>query len=98
MESYTGQQTFANTDLVNYHTAQDGTGGYQVGNCWIEPSYWDKWWNNEIHHWYPTYHVVEKNQVEQAFKIIGKLIEKKIVKDLTVKQFIELVNEISTII
>ena len=50
--------------------------------------------------WYPSYHyVTEKSKIEQAFKIIGKLMDKDIIeKDLTVKQFMKLVNEIAEII
>ena len=55
-------------------------------------------------HYYPVYYpccswITEKSKVEQAFKIVGKLIEKKLIKDnLNVKDFIKLVNDISEII
>jgi hypothetical protein len=50
--------------------------------------------------WYPSYHCVqERSKVEQAFKIVGKLLEKDLIeKELTVKQFMKLVNEIAEII
>jgi hypothetical protein len=50
--------------------------------------------------WYPSYHYVsEKSKIEQAFKIVGKLLEKDLIeKELTVKQFMKLVNEIAEII
>lgn len=50
--------------------------------------------------WYPSYHYCnEKSKVEQAFKIVGKLLEKDLIeKELTVKQFMKLVNEIAEII
>jgi hypothetical protein len=50
--------------------------------------------------WYPSYHyVTEKSKVEQAFKIVGKLLEKELIeKELTVKQFMKLVNEIAEIV
>jgi hypothetical protein len=50
--------------------------------------------------WYPSYHCChEKSKVEQAFKIVGKLLEKDLIeKELTVKQFMKLVNEIAEII
>ena len=50
--------------------------------------------------WYPTYHYCqEKSKVEQAFKIVGKLLEKDLIeKELTVKQFMKLVNEIAEIL
>jgi hypothetical protein len=50
--------------------------------------------------WYPTYHYcTEKSKIEQSFKIVGKLLEKDLIeKELTVKQFMKLVNEIAEII
>ncbi len=49
--------------------------------------------------WYPTYHVCEKSKVEQAFKILGKLLEQKIIeRELTVKEFMKMVNDIAEII
>jgi len=50
--------------------------------------------------WYPSYHYVsERSKIEQAFKIVGKLLEKDLIeKELTVKQFMKLVNEIAEII
>lgn len=47
---------------------------------------------------YTTYHSTEKSKVEQAFKIVQVLIEKKLVKVDKVKEFIELVNEIVEIV
>ena len=51
---------------------------------------------------YPRYYGeirVEKSKTEQAFKIVGVLLEKKIIKGtLTVKTFIGLVNEISLVL
>jgi len=55
-------------------------------------------------HYYPVYYpcctyVAEKSKIEQAFKIVGKLMEKDLIKkDLNVKDFIKLVNDISEII
>ena len=49
--------------------------------------------------WYPYGHICEKSKIEQAFKIIGKLMESKIIeKELTVKDFMKLVNDIANII
>ena len=62
-------------------------------------SYWDY-----HHHWYPMWYptyvgMPEKSNVEQAFKIVGKLIDSGIVvKDLNVKEFIKLVNDIAGIL
>jgi len=94
MESYTGERSFSGQELVSYNQ-QD----LQVGNCWIQPNYWYPWYDREIHHWYPSVSIVpEKSKVEQAFRILGKLLEKKIVKTVTVKDFIELVNEIAGVL
>ena len=50
--------------------------------------------------WYPSYQYVNvQSKIEQAFKIVGKLLEKDLIeKELTVKQFMKLVNEIAEII
>jgi hypothetical protein len=49
--------------------------------------------------WYPTYHICEKSKVEQAFKILGKILEQKIIeRELTVKEFMKMVNDIAEII
>lgn len=50
--------------------------------------------------WYPSYtYIPEKSKIEQAFKIVGKLLEKDLIeKELTVKQFMKLVNEVAEII
>lgn len=51
-----------------------------------------------IHTWYPYYYPIyhsEPNKTEAAFKIVSKLMEKGLVKNITLKKFIELVNEIS---
>lgn len=50
--------------------------------------------------WYPSCtYISEKSKIEQAFKIVGKLLEKDLIeKELTVKQFMKLVNEIAEII
>lgn len=50
--------------------------------------------------YYPQYHYVhESNKIEQSFKIVGKLIEKDLIeKELSVKQFMKLVNEIAEIL
>lgn len=54
-------------------------------------------WPDTYHYYYPTYYpyvVKEDNKFEQAFKIVQKLMEKKLVDPKKVKDFIELVNEI----
>ena len=51
-------------------------------------------WSNYHYYSYP-YYITEKSKFDTSFKVVSKLIEKKIIKTLTVKQFIELVNEIA---
>jgi len=56
------------------------------------------WCYPYVERWYPVYYTYwtrEPSKVEQAFKIVQKLMEKKIIKRLTLKKFIELVNEIA---
>jgi hypothetical protein len=53
--------------------------------------------------WYYPYYgscypVYEKSKVEQAFKIVSKLMEKKIIKSMTLKKFIDTVNAVSEIL
>ena len=99
---YTGQQSFNGSEMVNYTT--DGTGngtggnGYAVGDYFIAPYSYYPWYREEIHHYYPTYTLPEKSKIEQAFKIVSKLMEKKIVSGLNVKQFVGLVNDIAEIL
>ena len=96
MESYTGQQQFNGTDLVGWDNT---VGGASIGNCWISYPQWYPFFEREIHHHYPSVCIqTEKSKVEQAFKILGKLMEKKIIKQVTVKEFIELVNEIASVL
>jgi hypothetical protein len=49
--------------------------------------------------YYPTYHSYwTPNKTEQAFKLVQKLMEKNLVKVKTVKDFLELTNEIISIL
>lgn len=52
---------------------------------------------NAFHHYYPTttcWHV-EKNSFEQAFKVIQKLMDKKLIKLDTVKDFMSAISEVA---
>jgi len=72
------------------------------------PDVYPKVWEPaHIHHyywdwWYPHYPnvIIEKSKVDQAFKIMKILMDKKLVdKDkLTVGKFIELVNKIAEVL
>lgn len=73
-----------------------GEVGYEVGDQWTSCNF-DYLW-----HYYPSSYPVyieNKDKVSQAFKIVSKMLEKKIIeKELTVKDFIGLVNTIADII
>lgn len=71
----------------------DTTWGYQdsiSGNIlWVNPSnYYYEWYPLP----YPSYITIDKTK--QAFEIVKLLKEKKLAKITTVKQFVELVDEI----
>lgn len=57
------------------------------------PYYWDIFYYPIYYPQYPL-----KSNVEQAFKIVSKLMERGIIGDIKVKEFTELVNEISNIL
>ena len=49
--------------------------------------------------YYPTYYSYwQPNKTEQAFRLVQKLLQKKLVKLSTIKDFIELTNEIVAIL
>lgn len=80
-------------------------GDYPLGNAGSNTLnmnnavFYDNYYQPYYHTWYPTYHVCEKSKVEQAFKILGKLLEQKIIeRELTVKEFMKMVNDIAEII
>ena len=79
---------------LTYDTA--GNLGYQTGDQW-NTFRWDNCWP-----YYPQYYPVyveKEGKVSQAFKIVSKMLEKKIIeKELTIKDFIELVNMIADIL
>ena len=73
----------------------------QVGSISYSP-YWLPWdfntYHNHYHTWWPISTEMPINKIELAFKIVEELIKKNIIKVLSVKSFVELVNEISEII
>jgi len=86
--------------MVSYDNGQlsafNNTGDYnQLGTC-IAPWGWDNYYHY-YHYHYPSV-VYEKSKMEIAFKIVARLLEKKLVKAMSVKQFIELTNEVSEIV
>jgi hypothetical protein len=85
--------------MVSYSNGSINAGDYQlgqIGNC-CYPNYWDT-----HYHYYQSYPSItispEKSKIEQAFKIMGKLMEKGIVDKISLKKFIEMVNEIATVL
>jgi hypothetical protein len=94
------QQNLTGKELMSYSNGNLMAGGETLGACNIPNNY--GYWDNHYHYyqsWYPNWHICEKSKVEQAFKIVGKLLEKDLIeKELTVKQFMKLVNEIAEIV
>ena len=65
---------YVGTDLVNYSTSGFYSGGTNLtadNFC----NYWPNYWIN----YYPSYHICSKSKIEQAFQIIGKIMELKII-------------------
>jgi hypothetical protein len=44
------------------------------------------------------YYEMPKSKIEQAFKIVSKLMEKKIIDKMSLKQFIDTVNSVAEIL
>jgi hypothetical protein len=82
--------------MVSYNNGNLSAGGTNVNNC---NDYWNNWYQPYVYS-YPVYHYCnEKSKVEQGFKIVAKLLESKIItKELTIKEFIKLVNDIAEIL
>ena len=81
-----GTITYSNNSLI-YNSSSDDS------SHWT-PFDYNTWWEYCPRCWV-SYPVYVKNRLEQAFGVVKKLMEKKIIKQLTLKQFIELVEEIS---
>lgn len=67
--------------------------------------YWNDYpdyWHDHYHYYpiyFPQYHLCEKSKVEQAFRIVTKLFENKIIeKEITSKELIKLINDIAEVI
>lgn len=77
---------------LTYNTEVGNLGYYDTNQCWIP------WvWTTPTHYVYTNITTVP-NKFELAFKIVSKLLEKKIIDNISVKKFIELINEIVGII
>jgi len=75
---------------------QGQAGGNYIGDDPFYHNYYYPNWST----WYPsTIMVAQPSKIEQGFKIVGKLLESKIItKDLTIKEFTKLVNDIAEIL
>jgi prepilin-type N-terminal cleavage/methylation domain-containing protein len=87
---------YTGNELVNYsgNTLTTGETSLHYND------YYDCWHQHYYPIYYPIYNYCDnRSKVEQAFKIVGKLLEKDLIKkELTVKEFIKLVNDIAEII
>lgn len=91
------------TNGISVGGGSSGAGGTFPTGTYIGDNIW---WQNPVtyyplvYQYYPQSVVYweNPNKTEKAFKIIEKLIEKKLIKVKTVKEFIELVNEISAVL
>ncbi len=86
--------------LVSYNAGQLQVDGSVVCNINDYNKYYYHWHGYYYPIYYPTYHICEqKSKVEYGFKIVAKMLENKIItKELTIKEFIKLVNDIAEIL
>ena len=86
--------SFAGTELVSFNNGTSQINDFPINN------YYDSWHLPCWPVYYPTYtYVNEKSKIEQAFKIVSKLLEQKIIiKELTIKEFVKLVNDVAEVI
>ena len=96
MNNMNAMQTYnSNNDMLNQSTLQRGMG---AGGCYNHYDYWQPY----IQYYCPTTYypiwIDKKSQIELAFNILQKLMEKKLVKIEKVGQFIETVTDIASIL
>jgi len=94
-------QKLTGNELMSYNAGSLSAGTSQLGSINTLSGYGQCYDTFHYYYpqWYPSYHYCEKSKIEQAFKIVGKLLEKDIIeKELTVKQFMKLVNEIAEVL
>lgn len=61
--------------------------------------YWYPDWHQEYHPYFPIYSIpIIENKTQKAFSIVKTLMKNKLVKELKVKDFISLVDEITKIL
>jgi hypothetical protein len=67
-------------------------------NCYDQYDFYQPLIKTVYHH-YPSWNVwYEKSKIEQAFKIVGKLMEKNMIKPETVKDFVTVVNDVAELL
>jgi hypothetical protein len=77
-------------------TAKDSAVGYYDSqNCWHPWNWYDYYTIYPT--FYPQVNIVE-DKMAKAFKVVSKLIEMKIIENIEVVKFIELVNKISEVL
>lgn len=76
-------------DLIEYVQSGNTAGALDFCNKWLTT-------NTLYHTTYYPYWVDHRSSIEQSFKIVGILMKKGFIKDtISVKRFIELVNDIA---
>jgi len=79
-------------DFKTFTDGYDGLGN-TTNYFQVEP------WYPIVEKYYPTYYTYwQDSKIEKAFKIVQVLLDKKTIKVEKVKDFIELVNEISKVL
>jgi hypothetical protein len=89
-----------NSLMVGGQSLNTGSAGDVIGNDYIPYYPYYPIYEQHYHNWYPSYPIItEKSKIEQGFKVVGKMLENKIItKELTIKEFIKLVNDIAEIL
>lgn len=94
-------QKLTGGEVVSYNAGQTGDfNNFYIGdNVPLNNTFYE-YYHTYYPIYYPATHYVEsKSKIEQAFKIVGKLFEHKLItKDLTVKEFMKLVTDIADVI
>jgi hypothetical protein len=82
-------------DTVSFSAQNNALG---LGGNYYDWDDWYRWYPETYNHYYHTTVVEKPNAFELSFKIVSKMLEKKIIEKLTVRQFIETINEIAKLI
>ncbi len=83
---------FNNAAIVDGTSAIDNTIDLQLGCC----DYWPYY--QTYHYYWPLPQVIALNKTETAFKVVKVLIDKKLAKIQTVKQFVELMDAVVSVL